>query len=190
MKILIVTIFILNMSISYSQSIKFSELFITKDSLIDLEKIPNILPKNIDEKVVEDFFCQIKNECFFNIENNRKYFYYPFYKLDSGSFFIATYLVTDKYQYDVYLVTIEKEQEKRISTLHIYSYINRLDPKVSSKLKNDTIEIKRKLYKECDDNRTDCFTINEEKYKVNIILERMFLLPNANKSKLIIRKAN
>jgi hypothetical protein len=25
---------------------------------------------------------------------------------------------------------------------------------------------------------------------VNIILERMFLLPNANKSKLIIRKAN
>lgn len=123
---------------------------------VDTLKIElNYSKKITDSNLIQKYLCAEKNECFFNSINNYDFYYYTISKKEYPNYWILTYVRTDTYENDMFMITLNKKNGNIVSRLHIFNTIGD-NTSLASKVFKDVIIIYRKTYRECDSN-------NEEK---------------------------
>jgi hypothetical protein len=119
--------------------------------------------KKIEGAIILEKVCLIKNECLYNLLNNREIHYYGISKFYKESLCYLLLKATDTYKTDIYMLSYDTTQSETIAILHVYNAIGLQKSNINVQLNEDKFIVRRKIPKECEDNKDNkCFgTVTE-----------------------------
>ena len=136
--------------------ISSTTLMFGQDNILDYWDKKEVFPdsvicfaqiSSIPEKVVLDYLCNTRNDCFINPYNGYRLRYYPICKVDAGSDWLLMYYISDGYSIDCYIASYIESEDKIAYKIHVYSSIGGDPPSTFYKLRGDSIEVYRKIPK-------------------------------------------
>lgn len=136
--------------------ISSTTLMFGQDNILDYWDKKEVFPdsvicfaqiSSIPEKVVLDYLCNTRNDCFINPYNGYRLRYYPICKVDAGSDWLLMYYISDGYSIDCYIASYIESEDKIAYKIHVYSSIGGDPPSTFYKLRGDSIEVYRKFPK-------------------------------------------
>lgn len=134
-----------------------STLMFGQDSILDYWDKKEVFPDSvicpappvspIPENVVLDYLCNTRNDCFINPNSRYRLHYYPVCKVEARNYWLLMYEITDGYSIDRYIASYIESEDKIAYRLHVYSSVGCDLPTIFYKLRDDRIEIFRKIPK-------------------------------------------
>ena len=134
-----------------------STLMFGQDSILDYWDKKEVFPdsvicpappgSSIPENVVLDYLCNTRNDCFINPNSRYRLHYYPVCKVEASNYWLLMYEITDGYSIDRYIASYIESEDKIAYRLHVYSSVGCDLPTIFYKLRDDRIEIFRKIPK-------------------------------------------
>lgn len=189
MKKYLILLFALLSFAIFAQNSKDTNLltfFAKKDTIITTPSIKMELGKGeLPIKIILKYLCNVKNECEFNFNNGREYHYYPLSQKEFKTFYLLSYVVTDTYEFKVYLINIDKKNCEKGLQLLVFDNMS-TDTKVNSIIEKNKIIIFRTQNVECknyDLKKPDkkCYKTFKNVYQLNknfTSLDKKNILPD------------